>query len=166
MNLPFLQLNNISVCVCATSSLFIHQWHLGERSSDPIRDWPRHARECPGVSSRGVGQLWPAAGLGALRAAVHAWDLLKEVNIIFITFTGFGLRSNNREGAQPFLQWKIGLKINWARPQPIRTRPSYPSVSLSHQEASVSLLSFSIRGQTDWKAQSQKTNQSDHMRLV
>ena len=35
-----------------------------------------------------------------------------------------------------------------------------PQVSLSHQEASISLLSFSIRGQTDWKQQSQKTNQS------
>ena len=37
------------------------------------------------------------------------------------------------------------------------------SVSLSHQEASISLLSFSLRGQTDLKPQSQKTNQSDHM---
>ena len=37
------------------------------------------------------------------------------------------------------------------------------SVSLSHQEASISLLLLSIRGQTNWKPQSQKTNQSDHM---
>ena len=28
-----------------------------------------------------------AAGLGALNVAVHAWDLLKEVAIIFITST-------------------------------------------------------------------------------
>ena len=41
--------------------------------------------------------------------------------------------------------------------------PVPPSVSLSNQGASISLLSFSIRGQTDWKPQSQKTNQSDHM---
>ena len=34
--------------------------------------------------------------------------------------------------------------------------------SLSHREASVRLLSFSIRGQTDWKPQAQETNQSDH----
>ena len=34
-----------------------------ERSSDP-RDWPRLARACPGVSGRGVGQWWPAAGSG------------------------------------------------------------------------------------------------------
>ena len=34
-----------------------------------------------------MGQQWPAAGLGALSVAVHAWDLLKEVAIIFITST-------------------------------------------------------------------------------
>ena len=28
-----------------------------------------------------MGQWWPAAGLGALRVAVHAWDLLKEAAI-------------------------------------------------------------------------------------
>ena len=45
---------------------------------------------------------------------------------------------------------------------PIRKRPSLP-LSLSHQEASVSLLSLSIRGKTEWKPQSQTTNQTDHM---
>ena len=54
-------------------------WDPGERSSDPKRDLPRLACEHPGVSSRGVGQWWPAEGLGALSVAVHAWDLLKEV---------------------------------------------------------------------------------------
>ena len=34
---------------------------------------------------------------------------------------------------------------------------SFPLVSLSHQEASISLLSFSIGGQTERKPQSQKT---------
>ena len=43
--------------------------------------------ECPGVSGGGVGRWWPAAGSGALSAAVLAWDLLKEVTIIFITPT-------------------------------------------------------------------------------
>ena len=46
---------------------------------------------------------------------------------------------------------------------PSEQDPVSLSVSLSHQEASISLLSFSIRGQIDWKPQSQKTNQSDHM---
>ena len=34
-----------------------------------------------------VGQRWPAAGLGARSVAVRAWELLKEVAIIFITST-------------------------------------------------------------------------------
>ena len=32
-----------------------------------------------------MGRRWPAAGLGALSAAVCAWDHLKEVAIFFIT---------------------------------------------------------------------------------
>ena len=50
-----------------------------------------------------------------------------------------------------------------AWPRPSEQDPVSPSVSLSHQEGFRSLLSFSIRGQTDWKPQSQKTNQSNHM---
>ena len=34
--------------------------------------------KCPGVSGGGMGWRWPAAGLGALSVAVHAWDLLRE----------------------------------------------------------------------------------------
>ena len=34
-----------------------------------------------------MGWWWPADGLGALSVAVHTWDLLKEVTIIFITST-------------------------------------------------------------------------------
>ena len=34
-----------------------------------------------------MGQQWPAAGSGALSAAVRAWDLLKKVAFIFITST-------------------------------------------------------------------------------
>ena len=30
---------------------------------------------------------WPAAGLGALSVAVYAWDLLREITIIFISST-------------------------------------------------------------------------------
>ena len=41
----------------------------------------------PGLSGRGLGQWWLAAGLGALSVAVHAWDLVKEVAVIFITST-------------------------------------------------------------------------------
>ena len=44
-------------------------------------------------------------------------------------------------------------------PPPISTRPNFSS----HQEASISFLSLSVRGKTEWKPQSQKTNQTDHM---
>ena len=63
----------------------------------------------------------------------------------------------------PSHQQKIGLKIYWTWPCPSEQDPVSPSINLSHQEASISLLSFSIRGQKDWKPQSQKTSQSDHM---
>ena len=65
-------------------------------------------------------------------------------------------------------QTKIRLKFYWTWPPWSEQDPVSPSVSLSHQEASISLLSLSFRGQTEWKPQSQKTNQTDHMdhRLV
>ena len=72
----------------------------GERSSDPTRDSPRPAYECPGVSRGGMGRWWPAAGFGALSVAVHAWDHLKEVTIIFITTTIVWPQVDNREGTQ------------------------------------------------------------------
>ena len=53
-------------------------------------------------------------------------------------------------------QQKNGLKIYWAWSCPSKQDPVSPSVSVSHQEASISLLSLSIRGQTEWKWQSQK----------
>ena len=53
----------------------------GERSSGPTRDWARLLCECPGVSSRGVGQQWPAVWSGAWNTTVLAKALLKEVTI-------------------------------------------------------------------------------------
>ena len=61
-----------------------------ERSSDPTGDHLGLACGCAGVSGGGVGQWWPAAGLGALSVAEYAWDLLREVSIVFITSTGPG----------------------------------------------------------------------------
>ena len=70
-----------------STRVFLCLQEPGERSSDPTRDSPRLAYECPGVSGEGVGRQWPVAGSGALSAAVTAWDLLKEVAIIFMTST-------------------------------------------------------------------------------
>ena len=48
-----------------------------------------------------MGQWWPAAGLAALSAAVPAWDLSKEVAIIFITSTIVLPQVKQQEGTQP-----------------------------------------------------------------
>ena len=40
-----------------------------------------------------MGQWWPAEGSEAVSAAVHAWDLLKEVAIIVITSTTVSVQS-------------------------------------------------------------------------
>ena len=78
-----------------------------------------------------MGWWWPAAKLGALSVAVHAWDLLKEVAIIFITSTIVWPHVNNREGTQP-----CPLTENWIQDllsmdPPMRTRPGFPPQSVS-----------------------------------
>ena len=103
----------------------VHQ-HPGERSSDPTGDWPRLACECPGISSRGVGRQWPAAELGTLSAAVHAWDLLKEVVIIFTASTIVWPQVNSREGTQYQASIENWIKDLLSMAPPIRTRPSFP----------------------------------------
>ena len=63
----------------------------------------RLTQTCPGESRspwRRRGSTVAAAGLGALSVAVPAWDLLKEVAIIFITSTVVWPQVNNREGTQ------------------------------------------------------------------
>ena len=58
-----------------------------EKGIVPPQETDPDLPECPRVSGGGMGQWWPAVGLGALSVAVCAWDLLKEVAIIFITST-------------------------------------------------------------------------------
>ena len=80
----------------------------------------------PGVlwfmGSQRVGQVWAT-----------------ELN--WTEIAGRGHRSTHQQ--------KIGLKIYWAWPHLSEQDPVSPSVSLSHQEASISFLSFSIRRQTE-----------------
>ena len=107
----------------------------GERSSDPTRDWPRLAQECPGVPGGGVGWWWTVAGLGELSVTVHAWDLLKGGHDYLhydYLLTWVWPQVSNREGKH---QQKIGIKIYWAWPGPLEQDPVPPTVSLSQQEA-------------------------------
>ena len=105
----------------------VHQ-DPGERSRDPTRDWPRLARECPGVSSGGAGHWWPAAGLEAVSVAGYAWDLVKEVTIRSPASSPpqLGLRSNNREGTQPHPSTENWIKNLLSMALRIRTRTSFP----------------------------------------
>ena len=81
----------------------------------------------------------------------------------------------NRERVQPHLS-ATGWKVYWAWPCPPEQDPVFPTASPSHQEAHTSLLSSSIRGQTEeartavpqpleWKPLSQKASQSDKRKL-
>ena len=56
------------------------------------------------------GSAVACCGLGALHAAVYAWDLLKEVAIIFITST-IAWPSGQIAEREHSHQQKIGLKI-------------------------------------------------------
>ena len=103
--------------------------------------------------------------LGALSVAVHAWDLFFLISCMgpfegghhCIHYLHHSLASGQiteREHS-PTHQQKIGLKIYWAWSCPSEQDQISSSVSLAHQEASISLLCFSIRGQSEWKPQSE-----------
>ena len=120
----------------------------GERSSDPTRDWPRLACECLGVSGRGVGGgLLQGRGAECNSACMGPFAGGRH----YLHYLHHSLVSGQtrRREHSPTHQQKIRLKIYWAWPCPSEQDPVSPSVSLSHQEASISLLSFTIRGQTD-----------------
>ena len=130
--------------------------------------WPHKnlTQTCPWVSrslQRGHGSAVACCRLGALSTAVYAWDLLKEVAVIFITSTIVWHQVNKRDGTQPYPSTENLLKDLLSMALPIRTRPNFPFNQPLPSGSVHKPLSFSIRGQTDWKPQSQKTNQSDHM---
>ena len=96
-------------------------------------------------------EAWVGGGLcraGGTECSSACMALLEEVAIIFMTSIIVWPQVNNREGMQlyPSIENWIKVLLNMARPI---TRPISPSVSLSHQQNSISLLSFSIRGQAD-----------------
>ena len=64
------------------------------QETDPVT--PMCVQELPAKAWR--GWWWPAAGSGALSAAVRAWGLLKEVVIIFITSTIVWPQAKQQEG--------------------------------------------------------------------
>ena len=86
---------------------------------------PGLACGCLGVSSGSVGWWWPDAGLGAVSIAVHVWDLLREVTIIFITSTIVWPQINSREATQLHPSTENWIKDLLSMVLAIRTRPSF-----------------------------------------
>ena len=76
----------------------VHTWTqekgaVTPQETDPVL--PVNAQES---LARGMGQQWPAPGLGVLNITVCAQDLLKEVTIIFITSTTVGPQVKQQGG--------------------------------------------------------------------
>ena len=84
----------------------VHQ-NPGERSNDPTGAWTRLAHECPGVSSRGMGWWWPAAGSGAL-SAVGPFEESRH----YLHYLHHSLASGQTTGREhsPAYQQKISLQ--------------------------------------------------------
>ena len=134
----------------------VHQ-DPGEMSHEPTKDRATLAWESPGVSWCGRGQQWSAVGSGALAAYVL------EVPITSITSSSLARGQNTgREHSLTHPQ-ETELQIYWAWLCPSEQHPVFPTTSPSHKEAWINPLSSSIRGQMEWKLQSQKANQNDHM---
>ena len=58
--------------------------------------------------------------MGALSVAVHAWDISKEVAIIFITSTIVWPQVNNRKGTQPHPSTENWIKDLLSMTPPIK----------------------------------------------
>ena len=119
--------------------------------------WPhkRPTQTCLWVSR----SLWWRRGSAVACCRVWGWNGPFEGGHNYLHYSG---QTTGREHS-PVYQQKIGLKIYWAWPCQSEQDPVSLWVSLSNQEASISILSFSIKGKTEWKPKSQKTNQIDHM---
>ena len=105
------------------------------------KQWPhrRLAFGRLGVSSEGLGWWWPAARLWARTVAVHAWDLLREVTVIFIQFSSVQLLSHVQL-CDPMDCSMPGLPVHHQLPKFTQThihpvgdaiQPSHPLVSPS-----------------------------------
>ena len=73
-----------------------------------------------------MGWWWPAAQLRALSVAVCAWEILKEVAIIFIISIIVYPQSNNREGTQARASTESWINNLLSMALPIRTRLTFP----------------------------------------
>ena len=123
------------------------------------KQWPhkRKSQTCLWMSRslwRRHGLTWPAVGSGALNIAVlgAAGCAGKSPfegghHYCHYPIPCHSMASGQTTGREhnPTHQQKIGLKIDWAWPYPSEQYLDSHTASPSHQEASISLLSLSIR---------------------
>ena len=118
----------------------VHQ-DAGERRRDPTIGWTKPACEYPGVSGRGVGQQWPAAGSGAL-----------NTQSCISPFEGGHLRPNYREGTKLHPSTENGIKDLLSTAPPISTRSRFPhsqSLPSGSSHEPLILIHPNPRGQTE-----------------
>ena len=111
----------------------------------PAEAWVESVLPCHGVGSPGISPFE-----GGHHYSHHRY---------------YSLASDQTTGREhsPVHQQKIALKIYLAWSHPSEQDPDTLTASPFYQEVSTSLLSLFVRGQTEWKPQSQKTNQTDHL---
>ena len=147
---------------------------LQQATADPGPTGDAQTQFC--LSLCGVSGSWWAQGLfEPSERLCWAWGLILNMILPLLPpFWGFSFALGHGVSLQSHsaphghcsnANILLGLLYPWTWGIPSKSEqdPVSPSVSLSYQEASISLLSFSIRGQAEWKPQSQKTNQSDCM---
>ena len=101
----------------------VHQ-DPGERRSDPTEDWPRLPHEYPGVSVRGMGQRWPAAGGGTECSNVCLGSSEEGRPYIYYLHHSLALVKITGKGTQPRLSTESWIKDLLSMALPIRKRPS------------------------------------------
>ena len=121
----------------------------GSRSKEK---WPhpRLIQTCPWVSrslQQRCGSAEACYRVGATERSIACIGSI-EWGHHYLHYLYHILNSGPTTGREhsPAHQQKTGLKSCWAWPHPSEQDSVSPSVSLSHQEASISLLSFFIRG--------------------
>ena len=97
-----------------------------------------------------MGHWQPVEGSGALSAAVFAWDLLKEVTIIFITSTIVSLLQVKQQGSNTALPISRKLDLRFTEYGPAhQNKTQFPcSLSLPSENIHKPLILI-CRGQTE-----------------
>ena len=134
-------------------------------AAEPRRKEQWHHKRLTLWVSRSLWRAWVGGGLlQALNAAV--WQLcmgpFEGGAIIWITSTTVWSQvKQGGKGTQPHPSTENWIKDLLSMAPPIRTRLSFPHSQSLPSGSFHKALILSFRGQTEWKRQSQKTNQTD-----